>query len=260
MYRFLLQPRWILSHLLVLGLVILMVNLGFWQLRRLDEKRDFNALVTERTEAEPAPVEEVLAADATGAEAEHVLYRRVTASGRYLPDEEVLVRNRTFHGKSGAWVLTPLELDDGTAVVVNRGWVPVQEGLTMQPEWGAPTGPVTVDGLLFPTQTRGRFGSTDPDEGRLESLARADLGRIQDQVDQDLFPAYVQLTAQQPDQAGDYPAPLEELELDEGPHLNYAGQWFIFSTVALVGYPLLLRRVARNKAADKAEDKAEERV
>jgi cytochrome oxidase assembly protein ShyY1 len=101
---------------------------------------------------------------------------------------------------------------------------------------------------VYPTQTRGRFGSVDPDEGRLETLARADIGRIQDQVDQDLAPAYVQLTAQQPGQAGDFPAPIEEVELDEGPHLDYAGQWFLFSAVAVVGYVVVVRRAARTRA------------
>ena len=60
MYRFLFRPLWIGFHLLVLGAVVLMVNLGFWQLRRLDERQQFNDKVEERI-AEPAvPVEELL--------------------------------------------------------------------------------------------------------------------------------------------------------------------------------------------------------
>jgi cytochrome oxidase assembly protein ShyY1 len=43
---------------------------------------------------------------------------------------------------------------------------------------------------------------------------------------------------------------VPEPELGEGPHLNYAGQWFIFATLTAIVYPLLLRRVARNRAAD----------
>ncbi len=255
-YKFCFQPRWILSHLLVIGLIVLMVNLAFWQLRRLDEKRDFNRLVRAREHAAAVSVDRVVPADATFDQAKGVLYRRVTAQGHYLPDQQVIVRGRTFQSESGAWLLTPLQLADGTAVVVNRGWVPVQSGITLQPEWGPPTGRVTVTGLLFPTQVKGRFGSTDPATGHLDTLARADLGRLQQQVDEDLYPAYLQLTHQEPHQPGDLPAPLGPPELSEGPHLNYAGQWFIFSTIALVGYPLILRRVARNKQLE-AEDEAD---
>ena len=58
--RFLLRPRWLLSHLLVVLLVVTMVSLGFWQLRRLDEKRDRNALIESRMEQPIVPVEDVL--------------------------------------------------------------------------------------------------------------------------------------------------------------------------------------------------------
>ena len=59
--RFLLSPRWVLSHLLVVLLAVTMVNLGFWQLRRLDEKRERNALVEARRDEPVVPVEELLA-------------------------------------------------------------------------------------------------------------------------------------------------------------------------------------------------------
>ena len=55
-YRFAFRPLWILSHLLVVFLVILFVNLGFWQLRRLDERKDFNAQVEANASAEPVPL------------------------------------------------------------------------------------------------------------------------------------------------------------------------------------------------------------
>ncbi len=256
MYRFLLKPRWILSHLLVLALVVVMVNLGLWQLQRLQERRDFNALVESRQELPAEPVQAVLPASASFADAHGVVFRTVTAEGTYLPDEEVVVRGRSFEGKSGAWMLTPLRLGDGTAVVVNRGWVPLQAGLAVRPEWSPPSGEVRVEGLLVATQTRGRFGSIDPEGERLDELARADVGRIQEQVDEDLVPAVLQLDTQDPAQDGDFPVAIGPPELSEGPHLNYAGQWFIFSAIAIIGYPLVLRRVAQNKAKEAAADAA----
>lgn len=253
MYRFLLKPRWIVSHVLVLTLVVVMVNLGLWQLHRLDQKRDLNALIESRTEAPVQPVDEVLPASADFDDADEVVFRPVTAIGTYLAEDEVVVRGRSYEGRSGAWILTPLRLDDGTAVVVNRGWVPLQAGLEVQPEWAPPAGEVRVEGLLVETQTRGRFGSIDPEGERLDELARADVGRIQQQVDVDLVPAVLQLDQQDPAQPGDFPVAVGRPSLDEGPHLNYAGQWFIFSAIAAIGYGLILRRVARSRAAGAAD-------
>jgi cytochrome oxidase assembly protein ShyY1 len=109
---------------------------------------------------------------------------------------------------------------------------------------------VTVEGLIQETQTKGTFGATDPHEGRLENLARVDVGRMQAQVNYRLYPVYVQLTSSDPAQPGPEPEVLPEPVLDEGPHLSYAVQWFIFSTIAVVGYPLILRRSARNRESD----------
>jgi len=258
-YRFLLKPRWIVSHVLVLTLVVVMVNLGLWQLHRLDQRRDFNALVESRTELAAEEVTDLLPASSGFDDAEDVVFRVVTASGTYRADEEVVVRGRSFEGRSGAWVLTPLRLDDGTAVVVNRGWVPLQAGLEVQPEWAPPAGEVRVEGLLVETQTRGRFGSIDPEGERLDELARADVARIQQQVDEDLVPAVLQLETQDPAQSGDFPVAIGRPSLDEGPHLNYAGQWFIFAAIAAIGYPLVLRRIARNRAKGDASPPADDR-
>ena len=122
-YRFTLRPWWILSHVFVVVVVVTFVNLGFWQLRRLDEKRDRNRVVTSRTAEPVAPVDEVLSTDDSFADAEAVAFRRVTATGTYDADRQVLVRGRSRDGAPGSWVLTPLVREDGTAVVVNRGWI-----------------------------------------------------------------------------------------------------------------------------------------
>lgn len=243
-YRFALRPRWILSHLFVLALVAAMITAGFWQLARMGERQDRNDTVEARS-ADPVVGAGDLAGPGAFAEAEELEYRRVSASGRYLVDDEVLVRSRSRDGAPGSWILTPLLLADGTAVAVNRGWIPNSGQLEAVPaSVAAPEGQVTVTGLVRRTETRAGIGPTDPDTGRLESLARADVGRLDQQVPADLRPFFVQLTDQTPAVTPADPSPLPPPELDDGPHLSYAVQWFIFSTVALVGYPLILRRRA----------------
>jgi surfeit locus 1 family protein len=257
-YRFALRPRWVLSHLFVVVLVVVMVNLGFWQLRRLDERRDRNRVVETRTAEPVQPVEEVVAPDDPFAVGGEVAYRQVRAEGTYAANEEVLVRSRSLEGAPGSWVLTPLLLDDGSALVVNRGWVPNSGTLREVPASArAPSDPVSVTGLLRPTETRSGLGPTDPATGELSTLARVDLGRLADQVEPDLLPVWLQLTEQRPPPDRQAPRPLPPLSLDEGPHLGYAVQWFCFSAIAVVGYPLVLRRVARERTGRRDPDRAD---
>jgi surfeit locus 1 family protein len=260
-YRFALRPRWILSHLFVLALVVTMVNLGLWQLRRLDERRDQNAVVSARLAEPPAPVGELLDPDSGAADVARVANRRVTVSGTYEPDQQVLVRSRSLDGSPGSWVLTPLRQADGSIVVVNRGWIGNDGTFDAVPASYAPAeGTVRVEGLVQESQEREGLGPTDPASGRLTSLARVDVERYARQLDGPVQPGWVQLRAEHPRPAAgaDVPVPLDPPELDSGPHLSYAVQWFIFSTIAIVGYPLILRRTAREHAS--AEDDTDEPI
>jgi surfeit locus 1 family protein len=251
-YRFALRPRWVLSHVLVAALVVVMISLGFWQLRRLDERQERNSLISERTGETTAPLADVVAVDGTADAASSVRFRRVEASGSYEPGSDVVVRNRTFRGQPGSWLLAVLRLDDGDAVIVNRGWVPVTGAQEPPDDALAPDGPVMIEGLAERTQERGRFGSTDPDTGILRRVARVDVARLAEQVDGAVYPVWIQLERERPD-PGDLPVPVDPPELGEGNHFSYAMQWFAFSVIALIGYPLVLRRVAR-QADDPSDD------
>jgi surfeit locus 1 family protein len=255
-YRFLLKPLWILSHLFVLSMVVLMVNLGLWQLHRLDERKTFNAELRSASELPAAPIGELVPAgpDATRDQVESVKYRSASATGRYLVEQQVLVTNRTQNSAPGYWVLTPLDLGDGTALVVNRGWIPY--GYTADGSWedfAPPAGQVSISGSIEQSQVRSTGvvgGPQDAAEGTLRTFARADVARLAQQVDEKLLPLYVNLQTQDPAQADSpgLPAVLPPADVsDEGPHFSYAMQWFMFSAMTLVVYPLLLRRLARRR-------------
>ena len=243
-------------------LVVVLVLLGLWQLRRLDEKREIKATVEDRQEEPAADVADVVPAGAAiGDDAvEAVEHRSVRAEGTYADDDTFVVENRSYNGASGGWVLTPLVLEDGSAVVVNRGFIGFNtDGEIVPPP--APDGEVVVEGVLLESEQRGRFGASDPESGQLTVLARVDLGRVADQVDYDLLPAYIQRVSSDPDEVtaeGDPElVPLGLPEPSEGPHLSYAVQWFTFTTIAIVGYALLLRRVARDEAKEVAGREAD---
>lgn len=252
-YRFALRPKWIISHVFVLAMVIAMINLGIWQLHRLQEKRDRNARVEART-AQPVAQVSTLADPGQYGQANDLEFRRATATGRYLADQSVLVRGRSQDSAPGSWVLTPLALSDGTAVVVNRGWIQNNGKYESVPSrFDPPTGTVTVTGLVRTTETRGSFGPTDPKAGTLRNLARADVARLDQQVDEDLLPFVLQLRTQDPELGASDPTPVPAPALDEGPHLSYALQWFTFTLMTLIIYPLILRRRAREIEREAAE-------
>jgi cytochrome oxidase assembly protein ShyY1 len=232
-YGFLLRPRWIGFHLLVIAAIVLMINLGFWQLRRLDERQAFNDEVASRIDVPPAPLDDVLGADTDPVSVE---WRTVEADGTYLPDEEFVVVNRSQGGAAGDLVVTPLALTDGRILLVQRGFVPLDAERAP-----APTGTVDVVGRLRPSQERRRGQLSDPAEGELTEAQRVDIDRLAGQLPGPVVPMYVELTSSTPAEPGPFPTPVEAPELSEGPHLSYAVQWFVFSLCVAVGWVLAVR-------------------
>jgi surfeit locus 1 family protein len=241
----------LLSHLLVLTVVLTMVLLGQWQLRRLAEVRTVNETLAARVDAAPIGLDVLdgVTLDDSGAIA-GLEFRRVEATGTYRPEDEVLQRGRPRNGQPGFHVLTPLDTTDGT-VVVRRGWVPDDLDTPGVPETAPPAGEVTVTGFLERSipQPTGPLSQTDTPDGRLERVFHADVSRIDQQVEGDLLPMLVHLEEQSPAQ-GPLPLPAERPGFDEGTHLSYAVQWFIFATTATVAYGAWLRRrLSRSRAA-----------
>jgi len=157
-FRFLLRPRWILSHLLVLLLIFTMINLGFWQLRRLHERRDHNALITGRSDQPVVPVNNLLRPTSDHDALEAARYRSVSATGTYDDAGTVVVRNRSEGGVPGAWLVTPLRIAPGESVGIVRGFVGFEANgsIVRAP---APKGVVTDRGLVVDPH---RFDGTAP--------------------------------------------------------------------------------------------------
>ncbi|HEX9712162.1 MAG TPA: SURF1 family protein [Actinomycetota bacterium] len=240
--RTLLRPRWLLAHLVILALAVTCVSLGFWQLRRLDERRTYNRTLTEHATLPVLPVEQLLA-DVPPADA---AYRRVTARGAFDAANEIILLSRSRNSVAGNHVVTPLVLGDGSAVLVDRGWVPFQHDTPPVAEAAPPDGEVLVRGTLFPSQTRGRFGPQE-EPGPLHSVFRIDTGRLAPQMPYPIVPVWLLLEQQQPTQRGGLPLSVELPRPDAGPHLFYAIQWFLFALIGLIGYPLVVRARLRER-------------
>lgn len=239
MYRFLLGPRWVAFHLLVVIGVVAMVNLGFWQLRRLDERRQFNALIEARYDQAPVPLDELIA---PGVDPDDVAWRPVSAAGTYLPADEVLVVNRSQNGRAGVNTVVPLRLADGRVLFVNRGFVPQTADIPPVPATA-----VELVGRLRPSEERRLGQLSDPSDGVLREVQRLDVDRLADQVDGPVVPMYVDLIESTPPETGNVPEPVIAPDLSEGNHLSYAAQWFIFAVAAVIGWFLAVRKSARTR-------------
>jgi len=243
----LLRPRWIAGHVLALVLVVSFVNLGFWQLRRLDHRRQVNATIDARSHLPP----EALATALKPGEAPRE-FLPVSATGVYDPAHEVLLRGRSLGGMPGFNLLTPLVLDasagvwEGSAILVERGWVPYDEDAVPVTAALPPAGTVTLVGELHapqspPTGPLAGLAAHDPPTGPLVQSYYVDVTRLAPQMPYGLVPAYLILRQVQPVSPRTLPQPLPLPETDEGPHLGYAIQWFGMALVGIVGYFFLIR-------------------
>jgi cytochrome oxidase assembly protein ShyY1 len=251
-YRFLLTPRWLGALALTLVAAYVMVLLGNWQLDRYRARTAVNERIDAGARMAPVPLRTALPAPTGGngtagpAPAEDIAWSRVTATGRYDPANVVLVRGRTVDDTVGFEVVTPLVLADGTAVLVDQGWVPpAPGGATAQPKLPAlPAGEVTVVGRVHPTESGG--GAVDRRDGRLETR-RIGVSRLARELPYPVTGAYLLLDEQTP--AADpvfQSVPIGHA--NNWQNFGYVVQWWLFAVMSLFGYGWVARREARRAA------------
>ena len=226
-YRFLLQRRWLGLLLLVMVLGAVCVRLGLWQLERLGERQASNERIAAYLDAEPVPVGDVTSVGAAVPSSQE--WRRVVAVGTYDPSGQVVVRYQSRDGGRGVDVVTPLVTAGGTAVLVDRGWMP-GEAPTAAEVPDPPTGTVTVTGWLR-ADSGADTAATRPEDGQVRAISSTGIGTT---VDYPLYRGYIALTEQSPSQSGLAPAPPPGL--GQGPHLYYGLQWFFFAGLAIFGW------------------------
>jgi surfeit locus 1 family protein len=201
------------------------IRLGVWQVDRLHQRRERNAVLLAARVRPPLEVEGSLTAAAARD-------RRLQARGVYDYARERLWRARSYQGVPGVDLVTPLRLADGAAVLVDRGWAPSPDAYHVdQPAYREGDSAVVL-GL-----------------GMLAPRARGDVDPVvlRDSVPYPLVPFVVQqlppataLYRPLPPGLIRWPIP----ELSDGPHLSYAIQWFSFAVIIVVGSVALARKRA----------------
>ena len=242
----------IFTTILVIFAVLAMIFLGFWQLDRHSQKSDINERISARLEYEPlglVDIDKLKSYEITEMERDFE-YRSIAVSGKYIQEDSVLIRNRTYNGVPGFWLLTPLQLSNNQIIVVNRGWLPISAENYIDLNTSA----FDLTGILRKAELAKGLQRADSSQGVLESLARPDLARYEDQLGYEIFPLYIQLTGQNPQQSDGFPKILELPKFSEGQHLSYAVQWFIFASIAAIGYPLVLWSYSKGKGTKKRKE------
>lgn len=245
------QPRWILAIIVGLLFAVAFVRLGFWQLDRLDQRRTANALVEERRDQEPRQLVSLVTQYGLGADA--LDHRPVTVEGTYRSDLEVISIGRTYGEVSGTMVVTPLELADGSLLMVVRGIVPTGTPGPPVEGYEVPSGRVVLEGRLDGGEEPLRLGEPDPADGKVKSISRIDLSYLDRWIAEDVLPVSLVLEAQVPPDPNGSPAPVPPDELTEGPHLGYAVQWFAFAVIVVGGVGGLIWRAGKDVEDDETE-------
>ena len=250
-FRFLLSRRWAGFTVFVLILAFGTWWLGQWQFDRLADRKASNQIVRANEHAEPAPVDDVLAPGKKVSEDDE--WRRVSATGTYAVDDTIIWRYRTPDDAKGVDIVVPLVLSDGTAVLVDRGWLQTESQEKFDDLPAPPSGKVTITGW---GRADGTGDSTDMAQvdgyHATRALSSTQVAKV---VDEPLVTGWLHLDTESPEPATKL-SPADLPELDNGPHFFYGLQWWFFGILAVAGFFYLMydERRTQHQDADSTPD------
>lgn len=227
-WSFLRSSRWAGYLALVIVFAVACCALGTWQLNRRAEALTEVARIDANYDADAIPVTEALP-DPAAFDADE-RWQVVALSGEYLADDEIVVRNRPFEGNSGFQVITPFRLDDGTVFMVDRGWI-AQNSDGRPGEYPPPPGGhLELEARLKAGEERIAGRTTTGIE-----FATIDLAELAARIGEPSYTGAYGVLVQSPADAEEPPLAAARPIRDEGPHLSYALQWFVFALLGFVG-------------------------
>jgi len=220
-----------LRPLLVILLILICLGMARLQLWRAETRG-------ERFEREQAArISTPIDLSAQQREREKLLDRPATARGRWLPEKTLFADNKTYRGRVGYHVLTPLRLLGSEAVVlVNRGWTPAPRLRSDVPSISSATGEIGIVGVTRGFETRAfELKETQPQGSVWQHVREADYRRLSGL---DALPVILLQTGTAGDGLiRDWSTP----DNPAGKHIGYAAMWLVFALMAAV-YGLLLWR------------------
>jgi len=246
------SSRRTLAALILLGIAVAgLTSLGRWQLQRADERRTIRYAIEAGRRQPPLMLSADLPAEALQP------WRSASVQGVWRNDLTVLVDNRNLNGRPGLWVATPLQRDDGAAVLVLRGWLPRPLGNAALPVLPGEPGLRYVTGELASRVPRlfelpGQLvGLPDGWPGQGDDIPRVqnlDLAALAEATGLDFMPTVLLQTAPVQDDGllRDWPQP----SIDADQNIGYAVQWFSFAAIAATAWLIVLWRALRQRRGD----------
>ena len=240
--RHALSPRWLSYLALAVVFAVITTLFGLWQWDRRGEAVAEIERVEANFDAAAVGFYELLPQGSNWSD--ELRWRPVVVRGEYLVEKTLLVRTRPRFGQVGFEILIPFRTSTGEVVLVNRGWVPTgadQDAPDLIPP--APNGSVSVLARVFAGEPT--IPGRSAPEGQVATIHLPTIAEITGEpVDQR---AYLALTEEDP---ASVPTPLlvERPAADEGPHLSYSVQWFLFGALGFVAWGYLLRDDYRRSA------------
>ena len=229
---FLLRPGWVALAVVVIAFTYLCFSvLAPWQLGKNTKTSRENNQIQQSLTTAPVPLKTLLPQqDSSAPDAQ---WRRVTATGRYLPDKQLVVRLRVADGDPALEVLVPFLVDGGPNVLVDRGYVRPEQGSRLPPIPPPPHDTVTITARLRDSEQPVLDKQSFISDG-VRQVYSIDISQIATLTGVPLAGSYLQLVDNQPGGLGVIGLP----HLDAGPFLSYGIQWITFGVVApiLLGY------------------------
>ncbi|KIU15787.1 SURF1 family protein [Mycolicibacterium llatzerense] len=242
---FLFRPQWLALFVVVIAFAYLCFTvLAPWQLGKNTRTSRENNQIASSLNTEPVPLTSVLPhQDSSAPDAQ---WRRLTATGHYRPEAQVLVRLRTDDGDPSYEVLTPFAVDGGPTVLVNRGYIKAGEGVP--PFAAPPPGTVTITGRLRDAEPvmSGKEPFKQDGITQVYSISSTQIAQL---TGVPLTSEYLQLVEGQPGGLGVIALP----HLDAGPFLSYGIQWIAFGIVAPIGLGYFVVAEMRQRRLEKAQ-------
>ena len=226
---FLLRPGWIALILVVIAFTYLcFMVLAPWQLGKNSRTSRQNEQIEYSLNTAPVPLKTLLPQqDSSAPDAQ---WRRVTTTGHYLPDVQVLARLRVVDSDQAFEVLAPFAVDDGPTVLVDRGYVRPEPGSHVPPIARPPQETVTITARLRDSEPT--VPNKDPfSRDGFEQVYSVNTEQVSALTKIPLAGSYLQLVEDQPGGLGVIGVP----HLDAGPFLSYGIQWISFGILAPIG-------------------------
>lgn len=225
-YRFHPGPLPTLAMLLAVAMCI---KLGLWQHHKAEVKQALQTQLDQRLQEAPVALPEKIA------DLEAWRYRRVKARGTYDTRYQILLDNQVEREAAGYHVVTPLQLENGVRVLVNRGWIAAPADHGKVPQVVTPGGMLEVEGTVWlPPDKFFALEPTPASEQWHQVWQNMDMKRYARSVPFAVQPFAIRLDAKSG--AGgfvrDWPRPAERIEM----HVGYAYQWFGFALAFMVIY------------------------